>query len=24
LCPRCRQRETFRAELLGRGEGERC
>ncbi len=24
LCPRCRQRETFRAEMVGKGEGDRC
>lgn len=24
LCPRCRQRETFRAELIGKGEGDAC
>jgi len=24
LCPRCRQREAFRTELAGRGEGDRC
>lgn len=24
LCPRCRRRETFRAEMVGKGEGDPC